>query len=291
MAKFFKPEKIDLKNHPEISEQMIQQIIADDPSILGLGDIVLKDKERFQPHAGRLDLLMEDRDKWKRYEIEIQLGKTDEKHIIRTIEYWDIERKRYPQYEHCAVIIAEDITSRFFNVISLFNGFIPIIALQMSAYKFGNEGNEIGLVFTKVLDEMQLGRVEEDEEVRETTNREYWVKCASASTVEMVDDVLEIIKSFKPNVSLKYNKFYIGLEENGHVNNFVSFQPKKKFTWLLLKVPKTSETDTALEETFEEVNWDPRDNGYWVRLNKEDITERGDSLKKFLQMAESNFNS
>jgi len=44
------------------------------------------------------------------YEIEIQLGSTDESHIIRTIEYWDIERKRYPQYDHTAVIIAEDIT-------------------------------------------------------------------------------------------------------------------------------------------------------------------------------------
>lgn len=245
MAKFFKPEKIDLKNHPEISEAMIQQFIADNPSILGLGDIVLKDKERVQPRAGRLDLLMQDVDNPKRYEIEIQLGKTDENHIIRTIEYWDIERKRYPQYEHCAVIIAEDITSRFLNVISLFNGFIPIIALQMNAYKFGNE---IGLVFTKILDEMQLGPVEEDEEIREITDREYWLKRASDSTVNMVDEVLEIIKSFKPNVSLKYNKFYIGLAENGHVNNFVSFYPMKNFIWLLLKVPKTSETETTLKK-------------------------------------------
>jgi hypothetical protein len=28
-------------------------------------------------------------------------------------------------YEHTAVIVAEDVTSRFLNVISLFNGFIP----------------------------------------------------------------------------------------------------------------------------------------------------------------------
>jgi len=42
----------------------------------------------------------------RRYEVEIQLGATDESHIIRTIEYWDIERKRYPQYEHTAVIVA-----------------------------------------------------------------------------------------------------------------------------------------------------------------------------------------
>jgi len=68
--------------------------------------------------AGRLDLLLEDPDPEAatRYEVEIQLGATDESHIIRTVEYWDIERKRYPQYEHCAVIIAEEVTSRFLNV-------------------------------------------------------------------------------------------------------------------------------------------------------------------------------
>src|SRR5687768_3909796 len=37
-------------------------------------------------------------------------------------EYWDIERKRYPQDEHTAAIVAEDIAARFLNVISLLNG-------------------------------------------------------------------------------------------------------------------------------------------------------------------------
>ena len=156
MAKLFKPEKISLLNHSEISEKIIQAKIAEDPAILGLGELVLKDKERIQPKAGRLDLLFQDMDTNRRYEVEIQLGKTDESHIIRTLEYWDIEKRRYPQYDHCAVIIAEDITSRFLNVISLFNGFIPLIALQINAFKFGDE---IGLIFTKVLDEMPLGLV------------------------------------------------------------------------------------------------------------------------------------
>lgn len=65
----------------------------------------------------------------------IQLGKTDESHIIRTIEYWDLERKRYPQYDHTAVIVAEEITSRFLNVISLFNRNIPLVAIQMQAIR------------------------------------------------------------------------------------------------------------------------------------------------------------
>lgn len=96
MTKIFNPEKIDLKSHPEINETVIQKMIADNPAILGLGDLVLIDKERIQPRAGRLDILMQDPDKPKRYEIEIQLGKTDESHLIRTIEYWDIEKKGTP---------------------------------------------------------------------------------------------------------------------------------------------------------------------------------------------------
>ena len=164
MTQLIKPERIPISKLDGINEKSIQQIIADDPSIIGLGELVLKDKERIQPRAGRLDLLMQDPDTNRRYEVEIQLGKTDESHIIRTIEYWDIEKKRYPQYDHCAVLIAEDITSRFLNVIGLFNGFIPVIAIQMNAYRIGNE---VGLVFTKVLDEMPLGLVEEDEEIQE----------------------------------------------------------------------------------------------------------------------------
>jgi hypothetical protein len=110
---FTKFEPVSIQHHKELNERWVQDRIAEDPSILGFGDIVLKDRERIQPKAGRLDLLLQDAESNRRYEVEIQLGPTDESHIIRTIEYWDFERKRYPQYEHTAVIIAEDITSRF----------------------------------------------------------------------------------------------------------------------------------------------------------------------------------
>jgi len=288
MAKIFKPEKIDIKNHPEITEKMIQEKIAEDPAIIGLGDLVLKDKERVQPRSGRLDLLMQDPDTNRRYEIEIQLGKTDESHIIRTIEYWDIEKKRYPQYDHCAVIIAEDITSRFLNVISLFNGFIPLIAIQMNTFKFGNE---IGLVFTKVLDEMPLGLVEEDEEVQAVTNRDYWLNRGSEMTVKMADEILEIVNSFKPGFTLKYNKFYIGLAINGQANNFAICRPKKNYMRLELKLPKSTEIDEIIEKAeIEEMGYDNRWGNYRLRLSKGDIKKHSDVLKELLIKAESNFN-
>lgn len=70
------------------------------------------------------------------------------------------------------VLVAEDITSRFLNVVSLFNGALPIMAIQMQAYEVGEH---ITLVFTKVLDEMQRGLVDEDEDaISAPTDRAYW---------------------------------------------------------------------------------------------------------------------
>jgi hypothetical protein len=151
MVEFERAERLSMKAHPDLNEKWVQELIASEPSIIGLGDLELRQKERIQPRAGRLDLLLQDSDTKRRYEVELQLGATDEAHIIRTIEYGDIERKRYPQYDHCAVLIAEDITSRFLNVISLFNGTIPLIAIQMQALRVAGK---LTLVFTRVIDEL-----------------------------------------------------------------------------------------------------------------------------------------
>ena len=90
---YAKAVKISLKDHPEFDEAWLRDIIAKDPSILGIpGDLVLKDTERIQPKAGRLDLLLQDPEIEKRYEVEIMLGRVDESHIIRCIEYSSIAR-------------------------------------------------------------------------------------------------------------------------------------------------------------------------------------------------------
>lgn len=286
MTKIFQPEKISLQNNPAITEAMIQQKIAEDPSILGLGDLVLKDKERVQPRAGRLDLLLQDPDTQRRYEVEIQLGKTDESHIIRTIEYWDTERKRYPQYDHCAVIVAEDITSRFNNVISLFNGNIPIIAIKMSALKFGED---IGLVFTTVLDELTLGLVDDDEEIRETTDRNYWVNRGSEETVKMADTLLALINDFSTGYELKYNKFYIGLAKDGQPNNFVVFRPRRNNITLEIRLPYFEETQKLIEENeLDDMGYLKKWGVYRLRLNKEDIRGKSEFLKDLFLQAYTN---
>lgn len=224
--KYVKHEKLLLKTHPQFSEKWVQEKIADDPSIIGIGELVLKDKERKQPGAGRLDLLFQDPDSNIRYEVEIQLGKTDESHIFRTIEYWDLERKRYPQYDHVAVLIAENITSRFLNIINLLNGFIPLVAIQLNTIQIGEQ---IALIFTVVLDH-RLGLAPDEEEEQEVTDRTYWEKRSSKTTVDMADEVLGLLKTFDPELALKYNKFYISVSKDNRPFNFVIFD-RKRVLW------------------------------------------------------------
>ena len=280
---YIKPERVFLKSNAELNEKWVQDRIAEDPSLLGLGELVLKDKERIHAHAGRLDLLFQNPDSTRRFEVEVQLGKTDESHIIRAIEYWDIERKRYPQYEHTAVIVAEDITSRFLNVISLFNGFIPLVAIQMQALKISDQ---VCLVFTTVLSEMTLGLVGDDEEVQETTDRAYWEKRGSKSTLEMTDAVLGIVKSWDNALELKYNKFYIGLAKQGQPNNFVVFRPTKEALRVEVRLERSDETQTKLEASgLDIMDYESRWGRYRIRLGKSDIKKHEQFLHDFLKLA------
>jgi len=276
------PEKISLLNHSTLDEKWVQRIIAENPSILGLGDLILKDKERIHHKAGRLDLLLQDSESDRRYEVEVQLGKVDESHIIRTIEYWDIEKKRYPNYDHCAVIIAEDITNRFLNVLNLLNGTIPIIVIKMEAYKYQDD---YWLTFTIVLNDTRLGLDEEDE-VKETTDRSYWEKRGTPETVILADKLLNIIKEFDNQYELKYNKFYIGLAKNGQPDNFVVFRPKKQNTTMELRLEQSEEINKLIEEAgLDLMEYETKWGRYRIRVSNKDLITSKELITKLLKMA------
>ena len=285
--KYEKLTKLSIRNHPELNERWVQERIAEDPLILGLGDLILKDKERPQAGAGRLDLLLQDADSTRRYEVEIQLGKTDESHIIRTIEYWDIERKRYPQYEHTAVIVAEEITSRFLNVISLFNGTIPLMAIQMNAVQLGDT---VSLAFTTVLDQVFLGLVDEDEETQEPADRAYWENRGSKATVAMADELLALVQEFNPRLQLNYTKSYIGLAIDGRPNNFLLFFPKKDQIRIQPRMTKSTELEEAAEIAGVDVmDYRARYARYRLRLQKGEVQKQADILRKFLEASYREF--
>ena len=255
---------MSLKNYPEFNERWVQDLIANDASILGLGELVVRDREKVQPRGGRLDLLLQDPETKRRYEVELQLGSTDESHIIRTIEYWDIERKRYPQYDHCAVLIAEDITSRFLNVVSLFNGTVPLIAIQMQALKIGDC---VTLVFTTVMDELSRGYIDEDEDAEAApTDRGYWEKRGSKATLALADELLTVLKELDPS--------------------FVTFRPKKNQLKFELKLPQSAELDAKIEQAgIETLEYNKRWGLYRLRLTKDDMKSKGAVVKELARTA------
>lgn len=283
-----KLQPISMKRSDQLSERWVQDQISDDPTILGLGDLVLRDRERRQSNSGRLDLLLQDPESLKRYEVEIQLGATDESHIIRTVEYWDLERRRYPQYEHAAVIVAEDITARFLNVIQLFNGAIPLIALKMTAYRIDDDH---ALTFVKVLDELVYGLVGEDEPLAEPTDRSFWeTKRGTKRTLNQTDDLLRLVNDVEPRATLKYNKHYIGLEVQGAPFNFVTFMPRKAHVIMSLKLPQETETDELLEGAgFETLNYDSQWRQYRVRIGANPDDSQSEVLRQLVQRAKDTF--
>ena len=262
--------KIPLKNNPKINEDMIQEFIFNDPSVLGLGDLTAIQREKVQPLGGRLDILLAD-DDGNRYEVEIQLGSTDPSHIIRTIEYWDTEKKRYPQYDHCAVIVAEEITGRFMNVISLFNGSIPLIALQLSAFQ---TGDDISLVFTKIIDRIDLGTDEEEELV--TTDRNYWENTKSTKhMMKLVDSIYEDLGDL-------ISGFYIGLSINGVAKNFMAFRPKKKFIYIEFRGQEDVEISKTLENEGIDFSYDSRRKRYDIKISS--LEEYMANRESFIQL-------
>ncbi len=279
--KLVSQQRVSLKSNPNITEKMIQDYIYDNPSILGLGELAGRAKEKCQPSGGRIDMLFED-DENNRYEVELQLGATDPSHIIRTIEYWDNERKRYPQYNHTAVIIAEDITSRFQNVISLFNNQIPLIAIQLSATQI--ENGDIALNFVKIMDVVELAT--DEEETNEVVDRNYWERKRGKKILQLVDELFEQLGERKRGYELKYNKWYIGLSKNGISKNFIFFKPWNKFVSLRIKADENSEITDLLEQHGLDLNYDKRENCYKIKISKlMDYTENEEAILRLIDSA------
>jgi len=277
-----KSKVVSLKSHPTLTEKWLQDEIIKDPAILGLGDVIVRSQERSQPKGGRLDLLLEDPESDIRYEVELQLGVVDESHIIRTIEYWDLERKRFPQYDHIAVIVAEEITSRFFNVIGLFNGYIPLIAIQLNALEVNGF---LTLNSTRVLDIQALGTEEEDSPAL-ATDRSYWETKSSKQVLSIVDHIIEVAREIDPRLVARYNRHYVGIGIDGLANNFISFKPRRKYLRLQIKIPLSDETNEVLENSnLQPFDYDNRWRYYQIQIVQEDVDKNKMLLLDLMRQA------
>jgi len=205
-----------------LDEKWLQGQIQLDPSLLGLGELEVAGREHRQPVGGRIDFLMRNVEGDTYYEVEVMLGALDESHIVRTIEYWDIERQRRPNFQHRAVIVAEQITTRFFNVVRILNRAVPLIAIKLSAFKSGENG--IILHPVTVLDVVE--EVFDDHQVDQTeqSDRAYWEK-KSPSTLAIMDRIVSMLTAVGVESRITYNRHHIAVGSTGR--NFCWFHARK----------------------------------------------------------------
>jgi hypothetical protein len=201
-----------------LDEKWLQDRILEDPTILRLGELDVLSKERRQPQGGKIDFLMYDQEETY-YEVEVMLGS----HIIRTIEYWDTERQRRPAAEHRPVIVAKQITSRFFNVLRLFNRAVPMIAVQLEAFKI--DENTIGLHAVTVLDVAEETPEDYVAEEAQQADRKYWEQRVNPASLAIMDKIVAALKSAGVQERLTYNKYHIALGSTG--NNYCWFHPRQ----------------------------------------------------------------
>ena len=268
-----------------LSETWLQRQIASDPTLLGLGDLTVFQREKTQPTGGRIDFIMSDALNETRYEIEIMLGATDPSHIIRTIEYWDMERQRSPTIEHRAVIVAEEITSRFFNVIRLLNRAVPVIAIQLSAFQFGDE---VILQFIRVLDTYEFGGDEEEEGgSTELVDRTYWEKRARPEALAVVNAIVSIISSAGKEPKVTYNWTQIAVSTSGY--SFCWFFPRKIAPHCPVRIKVGSEQRPSLITKLEETGLEAENRGQGsiqMFLRSEQIKDYRELISEVVRIAE-----
>lgn len=258
-------------------EFWLQDQIFDNPSCLGLGELEAIQRERRQLAGGRLDILLKDPEDDAMYEVEVMLGETDETHIIRTIEYWDNEKRRWPQRQHYAVLVAENINRRFFNVIHLLSNAIPIIAIQASLV----ESNGVrSLFFTTVLntyEELDDGTATEDQ----SYDKDFWNKKAKWVT-EAAEALLPIAAKHFESPSLRYLKQYISISSGSY--NRVWFHKRTSPKALLnLKISPPMQDDAAALLDSASIGYTKKPESFRVTIDKRTIESKSDVLEKLME--------
>jgi hypothetical protein len=260
-------------------ESWLQDMIWENPSILGLGDLETVAKEQVVSSGGKLDILLKDPIDDTMYEVEVSLGPTDPHHIIRTIEYWDLVRKKWPKRSHIAVLIAEKITKRYFNVINLLSNNVPLVAIQANIIQINEEKS---LHFTNILD-----AYEEPEDATSQPpgnyDRDYW-KSKSEKTLKVVEYIRQLTSDIYENPTVGINKSYLTVTSSTY--NQLSVR-KRSGDSVLIEFRFGNKQDEIREILDQyELQYNEKEKFFTTQLNANKILdgEYDDTLKKIAEL-------
>lgn len=246
-------KKVFIRNAGK-DEYWLQDVIYENPKVIGLGNLIAINKEKKQSSGGRLDILLKDPSDNSMYEVEVMLGETDPSHIIRAIEYWDNEKRKYPQRQHFCVLIAESFDRRYFNVIQLMSLNIPMIAIQVELLEVNEEKI---LNFTKIID--IYCEPEEDESETKQVNEASWNNDSPWTNLN-AKTLFEIIKDKHEKITLRYTQSYISIIIDGKI--FYYLCKRMKPTSALFFTVKDEEKVEKIKKILEENKIDYNYNRY-----------------------------
>lgn len=258
-----------------LNEIWLQDQIWQNPNSLGIGELRGIGREVIMQEGGKLDLLLRDADDEAMYEVEVMLGATDESHIVRTLEYWDLARRKWPQRQHYAVIVAEVITRRFFNIIQIFGQNIPLIAIQANII----ESTSLRcLHFTKILDIYQEPEIDPPEP---PADREYWRKKAP-EMLEAADALLPLLKPICNIDGLTYRQNTISMQKNNL--RYFWFNKGRNGPRLVFRVNDDAKEEAATLLTNAGLLPEVKFGRVRVRMDKKDIEASAEALMKIAQL-------
>ncbi len=261
-------------------ESWLQDQIWENPSCLGLGELEGVIKEGAVSSGGRLDILLKNPLDDTMYEVETMLGDTDPDHIVRTIEYWDLIRRKWPQRQHFAVLIAERITKRFFNVIRLLSDTVPLIAIQVNVIESPHGQS---LHFTKILDVYE----EPDDEISTdsgTYDETYWRE-KSKEALEAAQYLFELTSSVYTDPELRYNKIAIVIRSRMHAGyNQLSIR-KGAGKNVLLRFRYGAKRD-EMQELLESngISFQERRSGFRFQMTTEMLKSKHEMLEQIARL-------
>jgi len=265
-------------------ENWLQEQIAAKPNIIGLGDLVLVEREKRQLSGGKLDILLKNREGDTLFEVEVMLGETDGDHISRTIEYWDLEQRQDLKRKHFPVLIAEGVTRRFFNLIYRLSLSIPIVAIKANIVEV--EGKN-ALHFTTILNAFQDSEADGRRQIETASNggrsvEDYWQK-KSPATLVAVQNLRKAIPTDCPRITIYYQKRSVSIMYKGYY--VFRIKPEGKHFLVEFWLNKRAKTGAKLIES-KGLSFDRAREKDEVRFGlKADDTFIGKNSEMFAQIA------
>ena len=199
-----------------------------------------------------------------------------------SLGYWDLEHRgdRESRFEHKAVIVAEDFSQRFFNVITLLNKVVPMIAVKLSAFRVNTQ---LCLNFVRVLDITE----ENSSEQNEPTTRKDWEDCSSEDSMQILDNLVSLMPSSAGKVRVKYNQSHVAVG-SARGTNFCWINPRRG-SRLRLSVWVGEERDVFMKKLAAkgvEVRAD-QEEGIRIFLTLDSFEKNKNLIKEILKAAEA----